>query len=168
MARSTRRLPTSTLGRHQIRRRRHCRGARTQAERRRHGCARARGGEVGLRRTARAACPADRSEVSLTRSLPTEGSPHVAAALRVAWRTLGRGRRADGGLARVWTSSSMISRILPFHHPGVLGVRDRPDFSRFDPRPERPHFSNFGPPAGRRPFCGERRPFCETAPAGGL
>eukprot|EP00964_Phaeocystis_antarctica_P007752 scaffold4173_cov54-Phaeocystis_antarctica.AAC.3 len=38
-------------------------------------------------------------------------------------------------------------------HPGVLGVRGRPDFSRFDPRPERPHFSNFGPPAGRRPFC---------------
>ena len=32
-------------------------------------------------------------------------------------------------------------------HPGVLDVRGRSDFSRFDSRPERPHFSNFGPPA---------------------
>ena len=30
-------------------------------------------------------------------------------------------------------------------HPGVLDIRGRSDFSRFDPRPERPHFSNFGP-----------------------
>ena len=29
-------------------------------------------------------------------------------------------------------------------HGGVLGVRGRPDFSRFDPRPGRSHFSNFG------------------------
>ena len=36
-------------------------------------------------------------------------------------------------------------------HGGVLGVRGRPDFSRFDPRPGRSHFSNFGPPAERRP-----------------
>jgi hypothetical protein len=28
-------------------------------------------------------------------------------------------------------------------HPGVLDVRGRSDFSRFDPRPERPRFSNF-------------------------
>ena len=34
-------------------------------------------------------------------------------------------------------------------HPGELDVRGRSDFSRFDPRPERPHFSNFGPPAER-------------------
>ena len=35
-------------------------------------------------------------------------------------------------------------------HPGVLDVRGRSDqFSRFDPRPERPHFSNFGPPTER-------------------
>ena len=32
-------------------------------------------------------------------------------------------------------------------HPGELDVRGRSDFSRFDPRPKRPHFSNFGPPA---------------------
>jgi hypothetical protein len=41
-------------------------------------------------------------------------------------------------------------------HPGVVDVRGRSDFSRFDPRPERPHFSNFGPPAegacGRHQF----------------
>jgi hypothetical protein len=36
--------------------------------------------------------------------------------------------------------------------PGVLDyVRGRSNFSRFDPRPERPHFSNFGPPTERRP-----------------
>ena len=28
--------------------------------------------------------------------------------------------------------------------------------SRFDPRPGRPHFSNFGPPAERRPWAGGR------------
>jgi len=50
-------------------------------------------------------------------------------------------------------------------HPGVLDVRGRSDFSRFDPRLERPRFSNFGPPAERRPFFVERRPFCETPPA---
>ena len=38
------------------------------------------------------------------------------------------------------------------HHGGVVDVRGRSDLSRFDPRPERPHFSNFGPPAERRPF----------------
>jgi len=43
------------------------------------------------------------------------------------------------------------------HHPGVLDIRGRSDFSRFDPRPERPHFSNFGPPAERRPLFVERR-----------
>eukprot|EP00964_Phaeocystis_antarctica_P018828 scaffold10372_cov67-Phaeocystis_antarctica.AAC.3 len=37
--------------------------------------------------------------------------------------------------------------------PGVVDIRSRRDFSRFDPRPGRPHFSNFGPPAERRPFC---------------
>ena len=47
-------------------------------------------------------------------------------------------------------------------HPGVVDVRGRSDFSRFDPRPERPHFSNFGPPAERRPFfCGAKTSFCE-------
>ena len=39
-------------------------------------------------------------------------------------------------------------------HPGVVDIRGRRDFSRFDPSPEEgPHFSNFGPPAERRPFC---------------
>ena len=28
-----------------------------------------------------------------------------------------------------------------FKHPGVLDIRGRSDFSRFDPRPERPHFT---------------------------
>ena len=61
-----------------------------------------------------------------------------------------------------------FSRHLHYMHPGVLDIRGRSDFSRFDPRPERPHFSNFGPPAERRPFFVERRPFCETPPAVGL
>jgi hypothetical protein len=39
-------------------------------------------------------------------------------------------------------------------HRGVVDVRGRSDFSRFDPRPERPHFSNFGPPTERRPGGG--------------
>ena len=39
-------------------------------------------------------------------------------------------------------------------HPGVLDIRSRRDFSRFDPsRPGRPHFSKSGPPVERRPFC---------------
>ena len=52
--------------------------------------------------------------------------------------------------------------LLTFRHTltavrrGVVDVRGRADFSRFDPRPERPHFSNFGPPAERRPFCGAK------------
>ena len=38
-------------------------------------------------------------------------------------------------------------------HRGVLDIRGRRDFSRFDPSPgEAPLFSNFGPPAERRPF----------------
>ena len=56
----------------------------------------------------------------------------------------------------------------PLRHPGVLDIRGRSDFSRFDPSPERPRFSNFGPPAERRPFFVERRPFCEMPPAVGL
>ena len=53
-------------------------------------------------------------------------------------------------------------------HRGVVDVRGRPDFSRFDPRPERPHFSNFGPPEESEDLFVERRPFCETPPAVGL
>ena len=66
-------------------------------------------------------------------------------------------------------------KLTDFYQPsqprtpgGVVDVRGRSDFSRFDPRPERPHFSNFSPPAERRPFFVERRPFCETPPAVGL
>ena len=33
-------------------------------------------------------------------------------------------------------------------HPGVLDVRGRRDFSRFDPRPQSPHSSNFGAMSG--------------------
>ena len=66
-------------------------------------------------------------------------------------------------------ASEIYLRVkAPTLHPGVLDIRGRSDFSRFDPRPERPHFSNFGPPAERRPFFVERRPFCETPPAVGL
>ena len=44
-------------------------------------------------------------------------------------------------------------------HGGVLGVRGRPDFSRFDPRPGRSHFSNFGPGSwgGVAPLLERRR-----------
>ena len=46
---------------------------------------------------------------------------------------------------------------VKMHGGGTLvDVRGRSDFSRFDPRPERPHFSNFGPPAERRSFCGAK------------
>ena len=38
-------------------------------------------------------------------------------------------------------------------HPGVVDIRGRSDFSRFDPRPERPHFSDFGPPIVHRPVA---------------
>jgi hypothetical protein len=48
--------------------------------------------------------------------------------------------------------SYLIYPLQPVQHPGELDVRGRSDFSRFDLRPERPHFSNFGPPAERRPF----------------
>ena len=34
----------------------------------------------------------------------------------------------------------------------IVDVRGWSDFSRFDPRPERPHFSNFGPPAQSEVF----------------
>ena len=90
-------LPTLTSGRHQVRRR--ALQGRTN---------RPSGGGTAARalEATRLDCSAllvqlaqrrDRGEVPSMRSLPTEGSPHVAAALRVAWRTLGRGRRADGG-----------------------------------------------------------------------
>ena len=52
----------------------------------------------------------------------------------------------------VWWSEERRRRAIPYEHPGVLDVRGRRDFSRFDPRPGKPHFSNFGPAAERRPF----------------
>ena len=49
-------------------------------------------------------------------------------------------------------------------HPGVLDVRSRRDFSRFDPSPEeRPHLSNFGPPGAR----GARTPFATRSSVSG-
>ena len=49
-------------------------------------------------------------------------------------------------------------KLTDFYQPsqprtpgGVVDVRGRSDFSRFDPRPERPHFSNFSPPTEQRP-----------------
>ena len=55
------------------------------------------------------------------------------------------------------TRSAEWEHGRPTHSPhsdpptrGLLDVRGRSDFSRFDPRPERPHFSNFGPPTERR------------------
>jgi hypothetical protein len=40
------------------------------------------------------------------------------------------------------------------HHGGVVDVRGRSDLSRFDPRPERPHFTNFGPLRGAKTWGG--------------
>ena len=57
------------------------------------------------------------------------------------------------------TNSCEMKRKQQISHRGVVDVRGCPDFSRFDPRPERSHFSNFGLPA-------ERRPFCENSPQG--
>jgi hypothetical protein len=65
------------------------------------------------------------------------------------------------GAPLVYFPFAFANNKISKNHPGVLDVRGRSDFSRFDPRPERPRFSNFGPPA-------ERRPFCETPPAVGL
>ena len=36
-----------------------------------------------------------------------------------------------------------LRREMQLAHPGVLDVRGRPHFSRFDPRPGTPHFSTF-------------------------
>ena len=36
--------------------------------------------------------------------------------------------------------------------PGVLDIRGRRDFSRFDPSPGRPHFSKSGPPVDAKTF----------------
>ena len=41
-------------------------------------------------------------------------------------------------------------------------VRVRSDFSRFDPRPEVPHFSNFGPPMGGGLRCAEPAYFTQS------
>ena len=41
----------------------------------------------------------------------------------------------------------------------IVDVRGWSDFSRFDPRLERPHFSNFGPPTERRPGGGKGEVF---------
>ena len=110
-------LPTSTSSRHQIRRRRHCRSAQTGAERRRHGCARARSGEVW-------------TAAHCSRSLPSGGTA-ARCRRRGVCRPRGahmsprrcgsRGERLDGGgartgaVARGWTSGSMRPRALPFH-----------------------------------------------------
>jgi len=57
-------------------------------------------------------------------------------------------------------------------HRRVVDVRGGSDFSRFDSRPERPHFSNFGPPTERRPGGGggvfvaqNRRTLAELTPS---
>ena len=42
------------------------------------------------------------------------------------------------------TNSCEMKRKQQISHRGVVDVRGCPDFSRFDPRPERSHFSNFG------------------------
>ena len=70
-----------------------------------------------------------------------------------------------------WRSRSAQAAGRPLARraaPGGTRRKGSVGLYRFDPRPKRPHFSNFGPPAERRPFFVERRPFCETLPAVGL
>ena len=45
-----------------------------------------------------------------------------------------------GGLLFCRVCISRQVQTKPLLHPGVVDVRGRPHFSRFDPRPGRPHF----------------------------
>ena len=78
--------------------------------------------------------------------------PEGGAVLFSVWRWVGGGQL-------VVVVFGFCTRNVCRVHRGVLDIRGRRDFSRFDPSPGRPHFSNFGPPA-------ERRPFCENSPQG--
>ena len=53
--------------------------------------------------------------------------------------------------------ASRRNTVQAAEHPGVLDVRGRPHFSRFDPRPGTPHFSTFGRLAEQRPFCESKK-----------
>ena len=53
-----------------------------------------------------------------------------------------------------------VAYLAAISPPGEVDVKDRSDFSRFEPRPGRPHFSNFGPPPrGAKTFLPEVREF---------
>ena len=56
------------------------------------------------------------------------------------------------------TRSVRGDQIIDLEPPGgSRRIKGGPsDFSRFDPRPERPHFSNFGPPAEQTFYCGSK------------
>ena len=138
----TRRLPTSTSSRHQVRRRRHT--AEGRAKRPSGGRTAARALEAARGWTA-AHCSrslpsgvTDRGEVPSTEFLPTKGSPHVAAraARRVenAWtgETRGRGhwREVDKQLydtthfAEFTPQREILERPhkTPFQIPGFVSV----------------------------------------------
>ena len=85
-----------------------------------------------------------RREVSAHSTLSTAAAPKAAKP--------GNTRRQHAARAPPTRATDQI--VL--HAPGGPGdVRDRSDFySRFDPRLERPHFSNVGPPTERRPGGG--------------
>ena len=104
----SRRLPTSTSSRHQIKYGGGgTAGARKEAERRRHGCARSKRRGLSAAHCSRSLPSGVTAARCRRRSLPTKGSPDVAArgcAPRAgcAWKqnfpgTLGRGRRRGGG-----------------------------------------------------------------------
>ena len=57
-----------------------------------------------------------------------------------------------GGLKGALTLALYFVHTNFTRRRGVVGVRNRRDFSIFDPHPGRPHFSNFGPPAERGHF----------------
>ena len=82
-----------------------------------------------------------RREVSAHSTLSTAAAPKAAKP--------GNTRRQHAARAPPTRATDQI--VL--HAPGGPGdIRDRSDFySRFDPRLERPHFSNVGPPTERRP-----------------
>ena len=62
------------------------------------------------------------------------------------------------------TPGGSVAAARKRKHPGVVDVRDGSDFSRFYPRPERPHFSNFGPPTERGSRRGREAPRSRRCP----
>ena len=105
----------------------------------------------------------NRVEIVLHENLGGGFSPPAAQKMRRNCR-----KAKDHGVDRTPYQGDRKISYVSYPPGGTRDVRGRSDFSRFDPRPEGPRFSNFGPPAERRPFFVERRSFCETPPAVGL